>query len=267
MANIYLGSELLNGGGSSSSSQQDAIDVTSLAIWSGTYQEYQDISTPDDNTIYFVKGKQSSFAPSSFTIDQSHTGTVQPSTALTFEVTGFTGDLDDPAGDNFGDFTYKWWVNSTTISTDDFDVDGVGTSKATATAISDYEVTLTTTTTDDVVVNVAVFDGSTQVGSDQAFTSVTVSSNVTLSITSSYSGASFFWQCGGPSVSGTVQGGTGSIRVGGEVDPDQSVSQSYTRTSGDATMTTEICYGWSDGFGYRMHAGYQDSTMQCYFNA
>lgn len=267
MANIYLGSELLNGGGSSSSEQLGAINVTSLAIWSGTYQEYQDITTPDANTVYFVKGKQSSFVPSSFTINQSITSNVQPNTNITYSVTGFAGDLDNPEGDNFGDFTYKWWVNSTSIPTSDFNVTGVGTSKATATAISNYEVVLNTSTEDTVVVNVAVFDGTRQVGTDQAFTSVEVTANVTLSITSSYSGASFFWQCGGPSVSGTVQGGSGSIRIGGEVDPDQPVSQSYSRTSGDATMTTEICNGWSDGFGYRMHAGYQDSTMVCYFNA
>jgi hypothetical protein len=35
MANVYLGTELLNGGGASSSTQADALDLVSLAIWNG----------------------------------------------------------------------------------------------------------------------------------------------------------------------------------------------------------------------------------------
>lgn len=272
MANVYLGTELLNGGGSSSSSQPGASAISSLAIWSGTYQEYHAIATPDTSTIYFVKGRPSSYNPTgtTFTKSQSATGSISTNVPATFTVD--TSSIIDPDLQP-GNLGFKWWISDATGSaapsafTVPTNGTGIGTSLATASIINNETITLNSSLTGLYRVNVAVFDGTDQIGDSQTFSDVTIAGYVTLSITSSYGGATFSWQCGGPSVSGLVVQNSGSIRVGGEVDPDQGVSQSATITSGDATYATEICYGWSDGFGFRMYAGNTDSTMSCSFSA
>lgn len=271
MANVYLGDRLLNGGGSSPSTQPGAVAVADLAIWSGTYQEYEAISTPDVYTIYFVKGNPTAIVAENFTISQTHSGGQSINTPATFTVATITGDPDAQPGNDT--YQFKWWLTSNTGGfvpasfTTPSGGTGIGTSQANATLIEDQFITINDSTGGTGTVNVAVFDGGVQVGAAQSFTPVTFVGLVTLSITSSYGGADFFWQCGGPNVSSVVAGTTGSITVGGEVDPDQGVSQSATITSGDATYATEICYGYSDGFGYRMYAGTTDSTMSCSFSA
>ena len=266
MANVYLGAELLNGGGSSPSTQPGAVAVSQLAIWSGTYQEYEAIATPDVYTIYFVKGNPTAIIAQAFSITQTNSSTLLVGNDATFTVATITGDPDaQPGADTY---QFKWWLTNTSgsISASSFTTPsggtGIGTSQANATLIEDQFITANSPT-----VNVAVFDSGVQVGAAQAFTPMSFVELVTLSITSSYGGASFFWQCGGPSVSGTVTAGSGSIRVGGEVDPDQGVSQSASITSGDATYASEVCYGWSDGFGFRMYAQTSNSTMSCSFSA
>ena len=269
MGNVYLGSELLNGGGSSSSTQAGASAISSLSIWSGTYQEYQAISTPDTSTIYFVKGKATSFnaTGTTFTKSQSHTGNRAEGSTTTFSV-DITSIIDPDLQP--GDLGFKWWISDATVnaSPSAFAESGVGTSLATATIIDNETITLNNGATDNGLyrVNVAIFDGNDQIGDSQTFTDVNAVSYVTLSITSRYSGASVYWECGGPSVSGNVVAGVGSIRVGGEIDPDGYVSQSASITSGDATYATERCNSWSDGFGFRMYAGNQNSTMSCSFS-
>jgi len=269
---IYLGANLLTGGGSGSSSseQEGAVDLTSLALWNGDYTDYNNIGTKDASTVYFVSGSPSNFAASGFTISQTGTAkntTLTPIPTITFSVALTPHPVDDFQGDISG-YTFKWWVPSGATGAD-FDIDSasIGTSQATATAVTNPTIVHNSTTEGTFTVNVAVFDASnTQVGSAQAFTPVAASGTVTLTISSSYGGASFFWQCGGPSVSGTVAY-NGSIRVGGEVDPDQAVSQSYSKTTGDAVVSTERCYNWSDGFGYRMYGRYQNSHINCSFSA
>lgn len=270
MANVYLGSELLNGGGSSSSNQAGSSAISSLAIWSGTYQEYAAIATPDTSTIYFVKGKPSSFNPTgaTFTKSQSASGNHNiTAAAITFTVDRTSIIDPDLQPGNLG---FKWWISDATgnASPSGFAESGIGTSLATATIVDNETITLSPTASQLGLyrVNVAIFDGTNQSGDAQTFTDVTAVTYVTLSITSSYSGASFFWQCGGPSVSGSVVSGTGSIRVGGEIDPDGYVSQSASITSGDATYMHERCNGWGDGFGFRMYASTQNSTMTCSFS-
>lgn len=273
MGNVYLGSELLNGGGSSSSGQAGASAISSLSIWSGTYQEYQAISTPDTSTIYFVKGRPSSYNPSgtTFTKTQSHSGSHPQGVTVTFTVD--TVSIIDPDLQPGDAVQFKWWMTDATVDAapGNFTVPtngtGIGTSLATASFIENSSITLDGSLGGLYRVNVAAFHDGNQIGDTQTFSDVTINVYVTLSITSSYSGASFFWQCGGPSASGSVVANSGSIRVGGEVDPDQSVSQSASITSGDATYATEICYGFSDGFGFRMYAGNQNSTMSCSFSA
>jgi len=267
---IYLGANLLTGGGSGSSNseQDDALDLVSLALWNGDYTEYDAITTKDDSTIYFVQGVSSNFPASSFTISQTATTkntSISPTPTVTFSTSIVVGAVDDPQGAAVV-YTYKWWVASGATGAD-FDIgSSLGTSQATATAVTSSSITHNSTTEGTFTVYVAVFNpDGTQLGTAQAYNPVTSTGSVTLSISSTYSGASFFWQCGGPSVSG-VRAYNGSIRVGGEVDPDQGVSQSYSR-SGDAHVITEICYNWSDGFGYRMYARYQDSHMSCTFVA
>lgn len=271
MANVYLGAELLNGGGGSPSTQPGAVAVSQLAIWSGTYQEYQAIATPDAYTIYFVKGNPSQIQATSFSITQTASGQLNINNDATFTVATIAGDPASQPGND--DYQFKWWLTNTSgsLSASSFispsGGTGIGTSQANATLIENQFITANSSTTGAMTVNVAVFDSGTQVGAAQAFTPMNYASIVTLSITSSYGGADFFWQCGGPTVSGVVNTGTGSIRIGGEVDPDQGVSQSATITSGDATYASEICYGWSDGFGFRMYAQTSDSTMSCSFSA
>ena len=275
MANVYLGAELLTGGGGgSSSTQADALDLVSLGIWNGDYTNYNAITTKDANTIYFVSGDQSAFALASFTIAQSATtkNTVAtPTELINFTTTLVGSEVVDQQGAPIAGVTYKWWVTGGATSSD-FAMSGgsansnIGTSQATATAVSDDSITHNSTTDGTFTVNVAVFNpDGTQLGASQAFTPVTASGTVTISISSSYSGASFYWQCGGPTVS-AVLAYNQSIRVGGEVDPDQSVSQSYSR-SGDAHVVSEVCYNYSDGFGYRVYARLTNSTVTCYFSA
>jgi hypothetical protein len=273
MANVYLGSELLNGGGSSDSNQAGAGAITSLAIWSGTYQEYQAISTPDTSTIYFVKGKSTSVPATGFTISQTHTQTTA-NTPVTFSVDSVTGDPDGQPGE--ASYTYKWWITGSTGPTvSEFTTPssgtGIGTSQATATAISNSSIILSSSTSGTVTVNVAVFDGATQVGSAQAFNAYTMSSTVVLTFNVTYSSsASWFFQCGGPTVSATVTAGTsstngGSIRFGGEVDPDDfSIAVTQQSKTGDGVIVTEICNGYSDGFGKRMYARTTDTTAAFY---
>lgn len=274
MANVYLGAELLNGGGESMSAQADALDLVSLGIWNGDYTNYNAITTKDANTIYFVSGDQSSFALSGFTIAQSATAK-NTSTTPTVEV-DFTASIVGPEvvdlqGAPFVGVTFKWWVTGGATSSD-FAMSGgsansnIGTSLATATAVSDDSITHNTTTAGTFTVNVAVFNADgTQLGASQAFTPVIATDQVTISISSSYGGASFFWQCGGPTVSALLSYNQ-SIRVGGEVDPDQSVYQSYSR-SGDAYVVSEVCNNYSDGFGYRVYARFQNSHVSCSFSA
>lgn len=274
MANVYLGTELLNGGGGgSSSTQEDALDLVSLAIWNGDYTDFNAITTKDTSTIYFVSGNPSSFPLSSFTISQTGTSkntVVTPVQTVTFSTSLTNSDVVDSQG-VVPSATFKWWVTGGATNADFTMSNGsansnIGTSEATATAVSDFAITHNTTTEGTFTVNVAVFNpDGTQLGSAQAYTPVVSSGSVTLSISSSYGGASFFWQCGGPSVSATVAYNE-SIRVGGEVDPDQSVSQSYSRT-GDAVVVSEVCYGWSDGFGYRVYARALNSNVSCSFSA
>ena len=165
MANVYLGSELLNGGGSSSSSQAGASAISSLSIWSGTYQEYSAISTPDTSTIYFVKGKPSSIVPSgtTFTKSQSATGNVAEGTSVTFSVD--LSSIIDPDMQP-GSLGFKWWISDATsnATVSAFTESGVGTSLATASIIPNDTITLTTNTSQNGLyrVNVAIFDGTTQ---------------------------------------------------------------------------------------------------------
>ncbi len=271
MANVYLGAELLNGGGSSPSTQPGAVAVSQLAIWSGTYQEYEAIATPDVYTIYFVKGNPTAIVAQAFSITQTNSTTLLIGNDVTFTVATITGDPDAQPGNDT--YQFKWWLTNTSgsISASSFTTPsggtGIGTSQANATLIEDQFITANSPTTGGMTVNVAVFDSGVQVGAAQAFTPMSFVQLVTLSISSSYGGASFFWQCGGPSVSASVTAGSGSIRVGGEVDPDQGVSQSASITSGDATYVSEVCYGWGDGFGFRMYAQTSNSTMSCSFSA
>jgi hypothetical protein len=275
MANVYLGSELLNGGsgGGSLSAQSDAVAISELAIWSGTYQEYDAISTPDDYTIYFVTGKQTAVAATGFTISQTHTQAT-PNTAITFSVDSITGDADAQPGQVDAD-GYKWWITSTGPTVSEFTTPsggtGIGTSQATATKISNSSITLNSSTDGGITVNVVPFEGDTQIGSPQAFNVVTISSTVVLRFNVTYtSSASWFFQCGGPTVQSTVTAGTsttdgGSIRFGGEVDPDDfgPVMQFQGKT-GDERLVTEICNNWDDGFGKRMYARTTDSTANYY---
>ena len=141
MANVYLGAELLNGGGSSPSTQPGAVAVSQLAIWSGTYQEYEAIATPDVYTIYFVKGNPTAIIAQAFSITQTNSSTLLVGNDATFTVATITGDPDaQPGADTY---QFKWWLTNTSgsISASSFTTPsggtGIGTSQANATLIED----------------------------------------------------------------------------------------------------------------------------------
>lgn len=246
---------LISGGGGCLSEQPDSKCITTLGVWTGTPTEYNAIAVKDPYTLYFVSNGITNFPITGFTATQSSTGSIGTGTSVTYTVTSVT-DPDSTV------FEYKFWiVSATSITPSDFTTgsDFVGTSEATASWTSSNLAVLNSSVNGaECTLAVKVRDAEGNESTTFTFNSVSYAIFVTLTFNYSFSG-NVFCQCGCSSVYSVQAGSTRDI--GGEVDPDQAPYQSISRVSGDATAEVLICNSYSDGWGYRITAGTQDSTF------